>query len=228
MADLAAFDFDGTLTNGGSVLPYLETLAGRRRVAAALARLSPRLAYAAVLGGRAADETKEQLFELLLSDVPIERAIAVGVDFARQHVGGRLRRDAKERLDWHRARGDRVLVVSASPELYVAPAGELLGVDAVVATRLAVAGGTLTGKYEGANCRGEEKIHRVREWVRTAGGTPTRLWAYGNSRGDLRLLAEADVGVNLGRLGRLGRLHRYPTLAALASRDGTSDGGASP
>ena len=43
------------------------------------------------------------------------------------------------------------------------------------------------------------------------------VWAYGNSRGDLRMLRAADVGVNVGRLGRLGRLRRFPGL-------GTTDG----
>ena len=37
-----------------------------------------------------------------------------------------------------------------------------------------------------------------------------RLWAYGNSRGDLSMLEAADVGVNVGRLGRLGRLRGFP------------------
>ena len=41
------------------------------------------------------------------------------------------------------------------------------------------------------------------------------LWAYGNSRGDLRLLQAADHGVDAGRLGRYGRLARYPRLAAV-------------
>ena len=39
------------------------------------------------------------------------------------------------------------------------------------------------------------------------------LWAYGNSRGDLRLLNAADHGVDAGKLGPLGRLRRFPRLA---------------
>ena len=38
------------------------------------------------------------------------------------------------------------------------------------------------------------------------------LWAYGNSRGDLRMLRAADTGVNVGRLGRLGRLRDFKGL----------------
>ena len=39
-----------------------------------------------------------------------------------------------------------------------------------------------------------------------------RLWAYGNSRGDLRMLRAADTGVNVGRLGRFGRLRDFKGL----------------
>jgi phosphoserine phosphatase len=38
------------------------------------------------------------------------------------------------------------------------------------------------------------------------------LWAYGNSRGDLRMLRAADTGVNVGKLGALGRLRDFPGL----------------
>ena len=43
------------------------------------------------------------------------------------------------------------------------------------------------------------------------------VWAYGNSRGDLRLLAAADHGVDAGKLGKLGRLARFPRLGDLPS-----------
>jgi hypothetical protein len=45
------------------------------------------------------------------------------------------------------------------------------------------------------------------------------LWAYGNGRGDLRLLNAADHGVNAGRLGRFGRLHRFPSLDDVERRE---------
>ena len=77
-----------------------------------------------------------------------------------------------------------------------------------MATRLAVGGGgLLTGGYEGKNCRGAEKYARLVVHLRAHGllsedgGEQPVLWAYGNSRGDLRLLNAADHGVDAGRLG---------------------------
>ncbi len=224
MGDVAAFDFDGTVTKGGSVVSFLVAVTSRPRVVAALARLAPRLVHGALVSGPAADAAKERLFVRVLAGVPAEHLDRVGTEFARHHLEQRLRPEVKRRLDWHRDRGDRVVVVSASPEAYVAPAARLLGADGAVATRLEVAGGTLTGRYDGANCRGEEKLRRLTAWMAAAPERPVRTWAYGNSRGDLRMLAAADVGVNLGRLGRVGRLRTFPTLADVTSEEPADHG----
>lgn len=219
-AVVAAFDFDGTLTRGGSVTPFLISLRGLLPVLAAGTRELPKLTKAFLFGGTAADRAKEALFERLLAGQDTARVQRAGVAFARDHLRQRLRPEVERRLQWHRDQGHAVVIVSASPEDYVGPAGELLGVDAVLATRLASSGGMLTGHYEGQNCRGPEKYARLVAWIRASGmavnGAPQPvLWAYGNSRGDLRLLEAADFGIDASRLGRLGRLHRFPPLSSL-------------
>jgi phosphatidylglycerophosphatase C len=216
---VAAFDLDGTLTEGGSVLRWLTQVAGRRETALAVAKLSPRLASGALRSGAAADAAKEELFAALLRGRSLAEVEAVSQRFAESHVASKLRTEAKARLDWHLALGHRVVLVSASPELYVARVASLLGAEGSVATRLAISGGEeLTGRYEGRNCRGSEKFSRVTSWMRSQGllGSSEQapvLWAYGNSRGDLRLLRAADHGVSCAKLGMLSRLSQFPSLA---------------
>jgi phosphatidylglycerophosphatase C len=216
---VAAFDFDGTLTSGGSVLPFLVSLRGMWPVVRAVAALSPKLLRSALVGGTAADEAKEQLFIRLLGGLPIQLVNDRSVIFAERHLARHLREDARRRLQWHQKQGHHVVIVSASPENYVRHAGEILGVDGVLATRLAVGGGgLLTGGYEGKNCRGAEKYARLVVHLRAhgllgGGDDQPELWAYGNSRGDLRMLRAADHGVDAGLLGPLGRLRRFPRLA---------------
>ncbi len=213
MADVAAFDFDGTLTNGGSVFDFLAAVAGRGPVLRASTELAPRLARAALAGGTVADETKEELFTRVLAGVDAAHLHQVAEAFAVGHLAAHVRPEVRRRLDWHRGRGDRVVVVSASPDAYVAVAADRLVADASIATQLEVDdAGRITGRYDGANCRGEEKIRRLRLWMADADLEGARLWAYGNSRGDLRMLRAADTGVNVGRLGRFGRLRDFPGL----------------
>ena len=102
-----------------------------------------------------------------------------------------------------------------------------------MATRLAVGGGgLLTGGYEGKNCRGAEKYARLVGHLRSRGllsnngGEQPVLWAYGNSRGDLRLLNAADHGVDAGRLGKFGRLRRFPRLSEVTA--GARPAGSAP
>jgi len=227
---VAAFDFDGTITRGGSTLPFLIRARGLLPVLWAVGRTLPQIVKAGIFAGAAADEAKERLFILLLADVPLERIERVGAAFAEQHLRRRQRPEVRARLDWHRQQGHHVVLVSASLEHYVEPAGRRLGVDGVLATRVAVGGsGLLTGRFEGKNCRGAEKYARVVGWMRTqgmAGAGPAQpvLWAYGNSRGDAWLLGSADHGVDAGRLGRYGRLSQFPTLAAvMAGESGAAD-----
>ncbi len=221
---VAAFDFDGTLTDSGSVFPFLVSLRGTWPVLRAVARLSPELVRAAVTGGHAADHVKEKLFMRLLGGLPIDEVDGRSAVFAHRHLQRHLRDDTLRRLEWHRRQGHHIVVVSASPECYVLPAAEELGVHGVVATRLAVGGGgLLTGGYEGKNCRGAEKYAGLVVYLRSqgllsnGGGEQPILWAYGNSRGDLRPLNAAAPGDDAGRLGPLGRLRRFPRLSAVAA-----------
>ncbi len=216
---VAAFDFDGTLTNSGSVFPFLVHVRGLFPVLRAVIGLSPALVRAAVVAGTTADDVKEKLFTRLLAGMPSEELDRRAAAFAQQHLRRHLRTDMRRRLEWHHDQGHYTVIVSASPECYVSPAGSELGVDGVVATRLAIGGGgLLTGGYEGKNCRGSEKYARLVGHLRAVGPAPGSsgeqpiLWAYGNSRGDLRLLEAADHGVDVGRLGRFGRLRRFPRL----------------
>lgn len=209
---VAAFDFDGTLTRGGSVWGFLARVSGVRRTLVAGVLVFPRLVAAALFGGTAADRAKEALFRRTLGGKDAAAVTVTAGQFGRAHYARRRRADVAARLEQHRRQGHRIVLVSASPELYVGAVGAELDADAVVATQLAVGpDGRLTGGYEGRNCRGEQKLERLRAWVDVS-APGALIWAYGNSAGDLHLLHGADVGVDVGRLGRLGKLRAFRRL----------------
>jgi phosphatidylglycerophosphatase C len=213
-AVVAAFDFDGTLTRGGSIWRFLRVASGGRWTRATLAT-APALLGAAIFGGTRADRAKEELFVGALCGTPADELDQQAERFGLEHYAARGRADTAARLEAHRRAGHRVVIVSASPELYIRPVARELGADATIATRLAVDdAGLVTGRYEGANCRGAEKVRRLRRWVDAElPGAHPFVWAYGNSRGDLDLLEHADVGVDVGRLGMWGALRHLPRLA---------------
>ena len=211
---VAAFDLDGTLTEGGSVFRWLRVVAGSPAAYRAAARLLLPLANGALRSGPAADAAKERLFVALLAGRDAESVEAVSREFALGHLAARSRRAVVARLRWHQERGDDVVVVSASPQLYVDVVASSLGATGALGTRLALdRDGRLTGRYDGANCRGEEKLRRLEEWMaQRSGGRAPELYAYGNSRGDRRMLARAAHPFDVGHLGPLGALRAFPRL----------------
>lgn len=192
MTVVAAFDFDATLTRRDTVVPFLRRLAGDRGLALGLLARSHRLAPAAMRRNR--DALRAMATEQVFRGRPIADVEALARDFGDEIFAVGLRPDTAARLQWHREAGHRIVIVSASYEQYVRVVGEHLGVDAVLATRLEVEAGRCTGRLEGPNCRGPEKLVRLRGWLDEHGLAPddVALWAYGDSSGDRELLAAAD------------------------------------
>jgi len=194
---LAAFDLDGTLTRRDTLMPYLVRAVGPVPAYRAVLASSLRLARAAALGGEHRDLAKAAVLGRVLAGVALAEAAEAAEAYADHVVAHALRADVRARVDWHRAEGHELVLVSASPELYVAPIGRRLGFDDVLATRLEVDGdGRLTGRLLGANCRGPEKVARLRRW---RGDGLALAWAYGDSAGDREMLALAATGVKLAR-----------------------------
>lgn len=185
--DLALFDFDGTITHSDTFAPFLRYAAGRARLAVGSALLSPmiaayRLGYvpatrmraaAAYLGFRGrSEEELEQLGRCYASTLE-----AV------------VRPRARERIRWHHARGDTIVVVSASLHPYLRAWCESMGVE-LICTELESRRGILTGRYAGGDCTGGEKARRVR--ARYDLRQYRAVYAYGDTREDDQLLALAS------------------------------------
>lgn len=185
---VAAFDFDGTLTMRDTLIPFLTQLAGRRRVVTALAAQVRRIRSDQ-------DAAKLDVLRRLTAGVDVEHLEALGRDYA---VGlhHRLRGDSMARVRWHRSRGHRLVIVSASLGAYLRPFGDTLGFDQVMAVELeADDKGRLTGLVDGGvNTRGPEKARRMRAWLSAEYDVPDlpEIWAYGDTSGDDDLLAMAD------------------------------------
>jgi phosphatidylglycerophosphatase C len=186
---VAVFDVDGTLTTGDCVFPFLRRAAGVRLATAVLRHP---LALAGGLLRRDRDGLKA-LACAALAGLPTEEVEHLGAEYASEVVASRLRADTTSRLRGHQALGHTVVLASASLDPYLLPVGELLEVDEVLCTRLERgADGLLTGRLDGANCRGPEKARRVRALLAERGLDGAELWAYGDSGGDDPLLALAD------------------------------------
>lgn len=185
---IVAFDFDGTLTTRDSFTAFLKwrtppgrwVLGGLRLVPAALAYLVH----------RDRGRIKAAAVREYLQGVTRERLEADARKFAELHSRSLLRPDAV--MAWKRWRDERVrlVIVTASPDLVVAPFARGLGADDLIGTPLAFdAQDRVTGSFASANCRGPEKVARLKALF----GPDLRVRAaYGDTTGDTEMLAIAD------------------------------------
>lgn len=187
-AGVVAFDFDGTLTTHDSYTAFLKWRAGPARYNLGMARLIP--AAVSYLGHRNRGRIKAAATREFLSGVSRERLEADARAFAELMAPRLLRPDAVR--TWRRwgQRRAKLVIVTASPEIVVAPFARGLGADVLLGTELAFDDrDRVVGSFVGSNCRGAEKVRRLQEVF----GPDIRLRAaYGDTSGDREMLAIAD------------------------------------
>lgn len=101
--------------------------------------------------------------------------------------------DALDRIAAHRRQGDRLVLMSASTDLYVPMIGRELGFAEVICTGVRWNGDRLDGELTTPNRRGAEKVRCFTELRKRHPALATV--AYGNAGSDLPHLRLADEGV---------------------------------
>lgn len=187
-APVVAFDFDGTLTVRDSFTAFLTWRAGPLRWLVGCLRLAP--AALAYLFHRDRGRIKAAAVRVFLRGVPHDVLEAEANRFAELHAASLFRPDAV--AAWKRWRGQdvRLVIVTASPDMVVAPFARDLGADLLLGTQLSFDGeNRITGAFSGPNCRGPEKVVRLKEVF----GPDFKLRAaYGDTAGDTEMLAHAQ------------------------------------
>jgi len=196
---VAVFDLDGTLTWRDTLLPYLMGYVVRHPSHwLRLWRLIPAIIDYLTLH-RDRGLLKSRVIRAVMGGDRRQQIDAWSDAFVASLERRRAFRPAAlAMLEAHRTAGDRLVLLSASPDLYVPRIGRLLGFERTLCTELEWRNADsdadrLDGALRTPNRRGEEKS-KCLAWLRTQYlGLP--LLAYGNSDSDLPHLGQADHGV---------------------------------
>lgn len=184
---LALFDFDGTITRSDTLLDFMSFAKGRLSFGLGMIILSPILVLyklKLIPNWRA----KEMVLSYFFKGMPEHQFHQLCESFAREIIPGLIRPKAKEELERHRREGNRVVIVSASAENWIQPWASQINIE-LIATRLQIIDGKMTGRFVGKNCFGEEKVARVNQFL-VLSDYPT-IETYSDSRSDQPLL---DLG----------------------------------
>ena len=185
--NLALFDFDGTITTREMFADFMHFAVTPRRLALGRLVLAP-----VVIGYKwgivSSNAIRSRVVRFGFRGEPLARVGQMGERFAREVLPGVLRPQALERIAWHKAQGDVVVVVSGALDVYLEHWCREHGL-ALICSELEVVDGRLTGHYRGRQCVGLEKPRRVLD--RYDLGDFDQVYAYGDTHEDLDLLAIA-------------------------------------
>jgi HAD superfamily hydrolase (TIGR01490 family) len=185
---LALFDFDGTITKSDSLIKFIRFVVGDVKFFFGLIVLSPILvAFKIKLVPNY--KAKEIMITWFFKGMSHETFLKVSSDYSLNEINRILRPKALKRIDWHKRQGHKVIVVSASSEFWLLPWCEDNGLD-LIATKIEVKNGCITGKFIGENCYGEEKVNRLKEKFNFE--EVKYIYGYGDSRGDKEMLSLAN------------------------------------
>ena len=206
-------DFDGTVTRGDSLLPFLRRLTPSRL---AMGQSVAMVGVDLLRTRRASrSDAKQFLVSRCVSGRGAEDLRGCGREFAQYLAQRRVLVDAMSEVDRHRTDGALVVLVSASLDVYLEPFRDLVGLDALLCTQMEYRCGVATGRFSGPNVRGAEKVRMVEGWMQSRGleRDHCEVVAYGNGAGDRHLLNWADCGFLRSRrfFRRTGGFRRVPS-----------------
>lgn len=162
MATIAIFDLDGTITRRDTYLPFLFMCARKLGLRPSLLLL-PFHVFLYLAGAINNKGLKEVFLAKFLGGVDIGEIEAISERFVEQLLDRGTNSGARAALRVHLREGHRVILATASFDLYIGKVATRLGIREVVCTRTEVKDGKLTGRIMGDNCRGRVKLKLLEE-----------------------------------------------------------------
>ena len=198
---LVVLDLDGTITKSDTLIPFLAGCFVRYPRLRLGLLLLPMYLLRFVASLISATEFKERLLTAFVGGLRVSSVESWARKFARRVIDSGCNSEVLSFIERSQARGDRLIVVSASPDIYVPLIAGNLGIGETVSTRAEVNAGRYTGRLLGENCKGAEKLRRLKEYLE-ATRCESMAIAVGDEDSDLPVLEWADEGwmVTAGRM----------------------------
>jgi HAD superfamily hydrolase (TIGR01490 family) len=99
---------------------------------------------------------------------------------------------ARDLLEEHRARGDELLIITATNRFITEPIALRYGVAELLATEPEIVNGEYTGGVSGTPCFQAGKVERLNTWLEQNQRDLQGSWFYSDSHNDLPLLERVD------------------------------------
>lgn len=162
--DLALFDLDETLIDDDSASLWIRWLIAEGFAPAELGQQEQRLMQSYYQGKLSMEDYMKATLVPLMG-LSAQTVAGWVQRYIRRDILPRVYPAARERLQWHRERGDYILVISATGEHLVTPIAQHLGADGALAIGVEVAEGRFTGNTYGTMTYQQGKVIRLEQWL---------------------------------------------------------------
>jgi len=181
---IAFFDFDGTITTQDSLLEIIRFKKGTAGLVIGFLLHAP-LLIAYKIGIISNHTAKERMLRYFFGGHSADAFQADCNRFANEFLPAFIRPKALHEINRLKELGFTVVVVSASAENWITEWSESLQLP-LIATKLEIQNGKITGRLNGRNCYGTEKVQRIKAaFDLSEYGT---IHCYGDTKGDKPML----------------------------------------
>jgi phosphatidylglycerophosphatase C len=185
---IAFFDFDGTITKKDTLLEFVKYSKGTVACYTGfLLNLHYLLAYKLKIITN--QKAKEKILTYFFKHMLLSTFDELCNRFAAEKIPGLVRPAANDEIKQLQQKKMQIVIVSASPENWIQQWATKTNA-VLIATKLQVKDNRLTGKIDGLNCNGPEKVRRIKEKYNLE--LFDEIYAYGDTNGDKPMLAIAQ------------------------------------
>ncbi|NRT79351.1 HAD family hydrolase [Clostridium beijerinckii] len=162
MKKLAIFDIDYTITKKETLMELFKYVIKKDKKNL---RFLPRAIYCGIMYAIGIyDERKvKETFLRFIDGIKEEELAELVKEFYDERLKNILYDDALKMMKKLKNEGYDIYLISASPEFYVNEFYNIKEVDKVIGTKFGFKNGTFVRKMVGNNCKGEEKVRRLKE-----------------------------------------------------------------
>jgi alcohol-forming fatty acyl-CoA reductase len=195
-AQAAFFDVDGTLLKSNVVDFYRYCIAHQPSIwlrSHLTARLLFFLPYYLLLDRVNRDQFNE-LFYQNYAGLTLEQCQTLGRQYFQEQIQPKLYPKALEKIQEHQHRGDRIVLVTGSPDFVIAPLASFLQAD-MLAAHLTTHHAKLTGEMQSLPVAGQEKYRLICQFAAQHQINLAASFAYGDSFADLPMLQTVGTAV---------------------------------
>ena len=187
---IAFFDFDGTITTKDTLLEIIKFQKGSFSFYLGFLLCSPFLVLykLKIISNQAAKEITLRWF---FGRMPLAAFEARCNAFEEEKLPALIRGKALSEIKRLKAANADIVIVSASAENWIRQWCSRHQLQ-LIATKLEISNDRITGKIEGNNCHGQEKVRRIKAQYDLS--QYDEVYCYGDTKGDKPMLELATFG----------------------------------